>query len=296
MRVSIPALQYVQSLPRFRDTRLSDLHALEGVTNLNNEVFTLRSDGETFFVRLGSDRSRHFGIRRQDEKEAMQAAADQGLAPPVVDFRENGDFVTRWIEGRHWSREDFSKPGHLERLAALVHAMRQVRLPEGLSAPMISRLEQMTSSARTLGCALPKNIDDILHACRSICSTPSDLPLFLNHNDFWPNNFIDDGHKLWLIDFEFSGTGPGLHDLHTLLLSSGYEGEEKQTFIELCGFETEWVEPRLAGYPIVVHAFEGLWAILQDGLRGSSAVDYGGMARSHFNSIDAFISDERMRH
>jgi thiamine kinase-like enzyme len=43
------------------------------------------------------------------------------------------------------------------------------------------------------------------------------LPIVFGHNDLLPANFLDDGHRLWLIDFEYAGfsppcsTSPGLH-------------------------------------------------------------------------------------
>jgi thiamine kinase-like enzyme len=34
------------------------------------------------------------------------------------------------------------------------------------------------------------------------------LPIIFGHNDLLPANFLDDGERLWLIDFEYAGFQP----------------------------------------------------------------------------------------
>ena len=39
------------------------------------------------------------------------------------------------------------------------------------------------------------------------------LPIVFGHNDLLPANFLDDGARLWLIDYEYAGFGTAMFDL-----------------------------------------------------------------------------------
>ena len=39
------------------------------------------------------------------------------------------------------------------------------------------------------------------------------LPIVFGHHDLLPTNFMDDGKRLWLIDWEYGGFGTAMFDL-----------------------------------------------------------------------------------
>jgi thiamine kinase-like enzyme len=39
------------------------------------------------------------------------------------------------------------------------------------------------------------------------------LPIIFGHNDLLPANLLDDGDRLWLIDFEYAGFGTAMFDV-----------------------------------------------------------------------------------
>jgi thiamine kinase-like enzyme len=281
------ALAFARTEPRFADLAPAQIQPIQGVTNLNNHVYRFTHAGDEFFLRLASESGSNFGIRRSEELAAMQAATAAGIAPPLICARASGDFILAYIRGRHWTKDDFADPRQADRLGRLIQAMHRVQLERGLGVPMMSRLERMHANALRLRAPLPDGIEGILERCRGILAEPGDPTVALNHNDLWANNFLDDGSRLWVVDWEFAGTGNGLHDLNTALLSTGYAGGLKDDFIRACGHDPAGLEERLTRYQHIVHAFEGLWAIVQHGLRGSAEHDYLGMARSHFTGMQA---------
>lgn len=214
----------------------------------------------------------------------MRAAAAAGLAPPLVHMNGRGDFVCRYVHGRHWTREDFARPANVERIGELVRSLHRITIATGLGVTMLARIERMHANAVRLGFAMPDGIGGIIERCRRR-QPVGGRDAMLNHNDLWANNVLDDGQRLWIVDWEFAGTGDGLHDLNTVILSAGYADGLRQDFIRACGHDPGLVEEALVGHQYLVHVFEGLWAIMQHGLRGSTQADYQGMARSHFDSI-----------
>ena len=49
------------------------------------------------------------------------------------------------------------------------------------------------------------------------------LPIVFGHHDLLPGNFIDDGKRLWLIDWEYGGFGTAMFDLANLSSNGGFE-------------------------------------------------------------------------
>ena len=172
---------------------------------LSNLSFVVRDAGTRFVVRLGEDIPVHH-VFRDREHAASQAAFEAGLSPEPV-HREAGLSVFRFIEGRTFEEADFSR--HLVRVVGLLrrcHADvgRRVRGP--INA--FWAFHVVRDYAGLLGLDAEYGpIADRLEAMQIA------MPTVLAHNDLLPGNLIDDGARLWLIDWEYAGFGSPLFDL-----------------------------------------------------------------------------------
>lgn len=281
-------LEIVRNIPILARVQASDLRPLPGVVSLNNQVFRVTLGEDDFFLRIASENVAPFGVRREEELASMKAAAENGIAPPLLHADASGHFVCPFLQGRHWTKDDFARPGNPQRLGRFLRALHGVTLAAGRGVSILSRIERMIDYATLHRFALPDGVDRIKEKCRARFTETGDGAHSLNHHDLWSNNFLDDGKRLWAVDWEFSGTGNGLHDLNTLLISSDYKDGMRREFLSACGRDPAWVEARLARYQYLVHAFEGSWAAVQHGLRGSSEHGYEGMAKSHFDRLAGF--------
>ncbi len=54
-----------------------------GITNRN---YCVRVDGKPFFVRLAGEKTEALGIDRDNERSALEAAAEAGMGPEVLAF------------------------------------------------------------------------------------------------------------------------------------------------------------------------------------------------------------------
>ena len=52
------------------------------------------------------------------------------------------------------------------------------------------------------------------------------LPIVFGHNDLLPANFLDDGNRLWLIDFEYAGFSTAMFDLAGAASNAGMSADE----------------------------------------------------------------------
>ena len=242
---------------------------LADVIALNNTSYRVNVGGADYVLRVGSDSHRHLGIRRDHERAALLAAADAGIAPPVLYADLDGNLVSHYIAGRHWSPEDFQDQRNQERAVA---TLRRLHAIEGVAADgsLARRIEALLASAAALGLARPEGVNRALEQLWRFTAQREADPRYrvgLCHNDFWHNNFLDDGERLWLVDWEFSGAGDTLFDIATFCLSARYTDEQRAAVLRASGYQEPGDLRLLAEMCSVVFFFEGAWALVQHGPR-----------------------------
>ena len=97
----------------------------------------------------------------------------------------------------------------------------------------------------------------------------------LAHNDLWANNFLDDGAHLYLVDWEFSGTGDTLIDLATISMAGRYSEEEQSALLRALGLTKPGDIATLQTIKWVVWFFEAARALVMHGIRGSGSAAAG---------------------
>ena len=54
------------------------------------------------------------------------------------------------------------------------------------------------------------------------------LPIVFGHHDLLPGNFIDDGRRLWLIDWEYGAFGTPMFDLANLSANGEFDAAQDE--------------------------------------------------------------------
>ena len=289
--------EWIARIPLF--ARVTELHVepLAGGVSLNNRNYRVDADGSAYVLRVGSAAGGFLGIRREEEIEAAQAAADAGIGPEILYTEPNGILLMPFIAGAHWPPEAFHVPANIVRIAETLrrlHSIRTVRA-DGSS---YRRIERLLESAAGLGLELPPDTGAHQARLARVEQARSGNPRFvpgLSHNDFWANNFLDDGENLVLVDWEFSGTGDGLIDLATIAMGSQYTEAEQIALLAAYGLHEREDFADLQTMKWVVCFFEAAWALVQHGLRGSGNLafseagdyNYQDHARRMFERLSA---------
>jgi thiamine kinase-like enzyme len=187
-----------------------------GLTNRNYQVTT--DDGEKYVARFSSVKSTLLAIDREAEYHNSQVAAAAGVGPDVVEFAPDaGVLLVKWIEGRTFQDADLDDEGALSRVAEICRRLHG-------ATPFVGEFDMFAIQRRYLaivqefGFRLPDDylsfvpqVRAIEHALR-VTAGPS-VPC---HNDLLAANVMDDGERLWLIDFEYSGNGDPCFELGNL--------------------------------------------------------------------------------
>jgi thiamine kinase-like enzyme len=199
-----------------------------GMTNVN---FTVADAGRRYLVRVGGDIPEH-NVLRRFELAAARAAHAAGLAP-AVRHAEEGVLVLDFIEGRTLTAADVRDPGNLDRLAALVrrcHAEvpRHYRGP----TPIFWVFQVLRDYAHTLrNAGAPYDLAPLAAAAEALERATGPVEIVFGHNDLLPANLIDDGRRLWLLDWEYAAFNTPLFDLGGLASNAGMTADERTALL-----------------------------------------------------------------
>ncbi len=202
-----------------------------GITNAN---FRVEDRGGCFFVRIGEDIPVH-GIMRFNEATASRAAHAAGLSPEVV-HEELGALVLRFVEGRTLVAEDVRKPGTLEQILQLVTRCHR-DVPRYLRGPTLAFwvFHVLRDYVHTLGegrSRLASELPRFSAAAEMLERAVGRVELVFGHNDLLAGNFIDDGERLWLIDWDSAGWGSPLFDLGGLASNNELSPEQEDWLLD----------------------------------------------------------------
>jgi thiamine kinase-like enzyme len=267
-----------------------------GITNTN---FVVTDRGEKFVVRIGDDVPLH-GILRFHELAASRAAHACGVSPEIV-HHEPGALVMRFIDGRVLTAEDLRSAAYLERALETIRTYH-AELARHLRGPTLmfwvfhvcrDYLETARAGVSRVASALPRLAQMNAELERALGPI---TPVFA-HNDLLAANFIDDGRKIWLLDWEYAGWNTPLFDLANLATNN-----QLPPALEEWLLTTYFDQPADRGLLYRYHAArcgsllrETLWSVVQE-QHSTIAFDYGGYTDDLLARLEHAYATFRAQH
>ncbi|MFT5225909.1 MAG: thiamine kinase-like enzyme [Polaribacter sp.] len=202
-----------------------------GMTNLNFKV----SDGaEKYVVRLGSDDPIHL-ISRANERATSEAAFKAGLSPELV-HSEPGVLVVRFIEGHVLGESDVRNDQNLARITTLLKNFHHT-IPQNFhSIPIMFWVFQILRHYQNFlhqgGSQHRNRLTELSSQAATLEKAVGKVAIVFGHNDLLAANFIDDGEKIWLIDFDYAGFNSPLFDLSNLASNNELSADQEITMLE----------------------------------------------------------------
>lgn len=285
----IAALQRVPEVAG-RDLTLTALSG--GITNRNYLVSP--ADGtDRYVIRLAGNDTHLLGISREVEHAATVMAAGVGVGPEVTAWiRPEGYLLTRFIEGSPVSSEAVHQPATIERVAASLRRIHDGPPIPGLFVPL-RIVEAFRALAMARGVRVPVEYELAAAIGRRIELACLSAPLEPRpcHNDLLNANFIDDGVRIRIVDWEYAGLGDPFFDLGNFSINHELTPDEDRHL--LAAYDGGVVVParlaRLTVMRIVSDFREAMWGVLQQGI-SELDVDFVAYAGEHFDRLIANAS------
>ena len=263
-----------------------------GITNTN---FIVDDQGERFVVRVGDDIPLH-GVMRFNEIAAARAAHACGISPEIV-YSADGVFIMRFIKGLTLAENDVRKQQNLERIIPLIQVCHN-EIPKHFRGPALVfwpfhacrnyMLTAKEGNSRVID-LLPR----FLEVNEKLEKTVGEIKLVFGHNDLLAANFIDDGQRLWLLDWDYAGYNTALFDLANLSSNNALSPQHEDWILENYYRQpvTDRLRRRLAAMKCVSLLRETLWSIVSEihSTLDFDYVNYSGKNLSRFeNAYEAF--------
>ena len=258
-----------------------------GITNKN---FKVDDRGRRYVVRVGDDILVH-GIVRATELAASRAAHLAGISPRVV-HAEPGILVLDFIEGRTFTPEDIRDPANLERLVDMVRRCHR-DIPQYLRGPaaMFWVFHVVRDYAHTLhegGSRHTPLLPDQLARAKRLESAVGPIDVVFSHNDLLAANFIDDGNRLWLVDWDYAGFNSPLFDLGGLASNSELSREQAEEALSLYFVKPvdDALRRRAAAMTAASLLRETMWSMVSE-TYSTVDFDYGAYTAENLRRFEA---------
>jgi thiamine kinase-like enzyme len=226
---------------RGRERRVEELSG--GLTNVNLKVTT---DEQSVVVRIGQPGSELLAIDREAEARNSEAAAEAGVGAPVIEHvLEPQLLVVGYIEGHTFTDDDLRHGGHLGRVAAACRQLHQGPRFVG-DFDMFEIQPRYLALARRNGYRLPERYEEFAEQAQQIrrAFAVHPTPTVPCNNDLLAGNFIDDGDKIWLIDYEYAGNNDPCFELGNLWSEADLTAEQLEELME--AYDGELLRHRVA--------------------------------------------------
>jgi thiamine kinase-like enzyme len=183
-----------------------------GLTNRNYKVTT---PGGAFVARISVAGTDLLAIDRDCEYRNSVAAAAAGAGAPVIEYRpQDSMLVIGYIQGRTLRNADVAAPSNIARIAQACQRLHSGQR-FGNDFDMFDIQPRYLSVVRSRGFKIPAGYDALapqFEAARAALAVRAAGTVPCN-NDLLAANFIDDGDRIWLIDYEYSGNNDPCFEL-----------------------------------------------------------------------------------
>jgi thiamine kinase-like enzyme len=264
-----------------------------GITNRN---YRIALGGRDYVVRVTTPDTVFLGIDRAAEHAAALSAARLGVGPEVAAFLPAQEsLVTHFIPGRPIPPEDLRDA---DTLAAVARAVRTFHdgppIPGTFSPFRVVRDYARTAEAR--GVPVPRDFtaaSRIAGEIEAALQGEEHRPVPC-HNDLLNANFIHDGIRARIVDWEYAGMGDRYFDLGNLSINNDLRESDDSLLLEHY-FGGPCPDRRLACLRLmrIMSDFrEAMWGVVQIAI-SKLEFDYAAYAAKHFTRLQESAADPR---
>ena len=207
-----------------------EIKKLDG--GITNENFFVEDKKKKYVVRLGYDIPEHL-VSRSNELIASKAAAKCGISPNVV-YHKEGVLILDFIESKTLTDIDIKK--NITKIVPIIKKIHK-EIPKNIFGQslifwvfhIIRNYAKFLNDNNSLHI---KILEDLLKKSYQLEEIASPFEIVFGHNDLLAANFLDDGSRIWIIDWEYAGYNSPLFDLGGMASNNNFEIEDEIILLE----------------------------------------------------------------
>ena len=282
------AMEKIKSLNIWKnDLTINPLEG--GITNLN---FLVNHGDQKLVVRLGQDIPEHL-VFRSNEINVSKAAYEIGVSPKLI-HSELGVLVLEFIESETLDPKGVQK--NLERIMPVIKKIHN-EIPNFLSGQpamfwVFHVIKYYANFLRSNQSSHLDKIDDLLNKASKLEKLSSPREIVFGHNDFLAANFLDDGSKIWVVDWEYGGFNDPLFDIGGLASNNDFNQDLEKEALEMY-YEKPLTNDVLSKYNSMKTASllrETMWSMVSE-ITSKLDFDYGEYTQDNLSKFnEAFES------
>jgi thiamine kinase-like enzyme len=144
--------------------------------------------------------------------------------------------VISFLEGRTLAAADFSNDTVLGQAVTLIGKAHR-EIPKVLRGPVLAFwvfhvIRDYAATLRTANSIHLSKLPVLLDQAAALEAAVGQIDLVFGHNDLLPANFLHDGTRLWLIDWDYAGFNSPLFDLGGLSANTALTAVQEQRMLE----------------------------------------------------------------
>jgi thiamine kinase-like enzyme len=261
---SVPSIEEVIAcIPDWQGRSLAVMPLSGGLTNTNYRVDV---DGTPYVVRIPG---RHTVLLAIDPAHGYQntvTAARIGVGARVIqNLPEWSVMVLEFIAGQTLSSQTMRTPDMIRRV---VYAVRRLHAgpPFANAFNLFRTMDAYLATVQQSGMTLPDGYGAALTIARRIeeALEARPLPLVPCHNDLMPENFIDDGTEMRLVDYDYSGINDPCCDLGYIINEGEFDPQQVEQVCEAYfGQANRSLVARVWLYRCMTNLVSTLWGAIQ---------------------------------
>ena len=239
---------------------------LGGLTNL---VYRVDAGDRRYLLRIAGEGTEDY-IDRKVEGHNARVAAEAGVSAEVLHFdTDSGLMLARYLDGCvTMSPELFkSRPGAPARAAEVLKRMHTCGREFRFRFELFAMIDEYLGLLAKLEAPLPEGYHEVVKEAGAVRQALDANPATLApcHCDPLSENFLDDGARMWVVDWEYSGMNDPIWDLGDVSVEAGFDADQdREMMAAYCGGEPPAaVYGRMVIYKAMCDLLWTLWGLIQ---------------------------------
>ncbi|HIP23214.1 MAG TPA: LPS biosynthesis choline kinase [Rhodobacteraceae bacterium] len=264
---------------------------LGGLTNL---VYRVEMPTDTLIVRIPGKGTNEY-IDRAVELHNATAAAKAGISAEIIwADSASGIMISRCIENIETMTPALfaSRKGAAARAGVALAALHNSGEPFEFRFELFAMIDEYLAVLSKKNADLPTGYHDVVKAAAPVKAAieASPHPLAPCHCDPLCENFLDDGNKMWIVDWEYSGMNDPFWDLGDLSVEGAFSPQQDiEMLTAYLGQPPDGSQlGRMVIYKAMCDLLWTLWGLIQH-TNGNDAEDFWAYALNRFSRCKSLM-------